>query len=230
MEGRRNKLFNHILDVVEEKIEIGKLLDIGTGCGFFLSTANYRGWKVEGIEPSHQSVEVARRENRFNVVAGTLQDYKENSQFDLITFINVLEHSSMPWLEIARAKQLLRPGGMVYLRFPNGFLHTRLFRMAHKYSLDFSLRKFLVFHIYSFTPRYIKRLLRDHGFIQTTIINSPPSEGDPHNLFRDPALASYVKKLLYAMAKWTEIMSFGRLFLGSSVEVTALKPDDSPDW
>ena len=223
MEGRRNKLFSHILDAVEEKIRIGKLLDVGTGCGFFLSAASQRGWEAEGIEPSLQSVEVARRENSLNVLAGTLQDYKGNCQFDVITFINVLEHSSMPWLEIARAKQLLRPGGLVYLRFPNDFLHSRLFRMADKYSLDFSLRKFLVFHIYSFTPKYIKRLLRDHGFIQTTIINSPPSEGDPHNLFSDVTLATRVKKLFYLVAKCTEKVSRGQLFMGTSLEVTAIK-------
>jgi 2-polyprenyl-3-methyl-5-hydroxy-6-metoxy-1,4-benzoquinol methylase len=224
MEGRRNKLFNHILDVVEEKIEIGKLLDVGTGCGFFLSAANHRGWGVEGIEPSLQSVEVARLKNGLDVFPGTLQEYGENRQFDVITFINVLDHSTMPWVEIDWARKLLRPGGIIYLRFPNGFLHSQIYRLGHKCGLSKSLRKFIVFHMYSLTPTYVSRLLSDKGFVQATILNSPPSEGDPHRLFPNPTFASYVKRLIYSFSKYTETISHGRLFWGSSLEVTAIKP------
>jgi SAM-dependent methyltransferase len=198
---------------------------VGTGCGFFLAAAKNRGWEVRGIEPSPQSVEVARQQNVLDVFHGTLEEYYRNEQFDVITFINVLDHSSMPWVEIGRASELLRPGGLIYLRFPNGFLHSRIYRMSHKCGLSNSSRKFLVFHEYSFTPTHILRLLSDHGFVQTTILNSPPSEGDPNKLFPDPIFATYVKKLIYAIAKCIEFTSFRRLLLGTSLEVTAIRPN-----
>jgi SAM-dependent methyltransferase len=227
LEARRIRLYDHILELIAKGRGVGSLLDVGTGCGFFLVAAKKRKWEVKGVDPSIQSVEVARRENDLDVFTGTLQDYKGNSKFDVITFINVLEHSALPWREIYRATELLRPGGLIYLRFPNGLLHSRCYRLIHRFGLNSSLARFLVFHQYSFTPRYIRRLLRDHGFIQTTIGNSPPSEGDPHGLFSNPNLATYVKRFIYSMAKCTEITSFGRLLLGTSLAVTAVKSDYS---
>ena len=42
VEGGRNKLFNHILDLIEENRGISSLLDVGTSCGFFLVSAQKR--------------------------------------------------------------------------------------------------------------------------------------------------------------------------------------------
>jgi 2-polyprenyl-3-methyl-5-hydroxy-6-metoxy-1,4-benzoquinol methylase len=222
--GQRANLYDHILELISKRGGIGRLLDVGTGCGFFLVAARHKRWEVRGIEPSIQSAEVAQRQNGLDVFSGTLQQYDRDDRFDVITFINVLEHSTIPWLEIGRAKNLLRPGGLIYLRFPNGFLHSRLYRTAKKSGLGNSLRRFLVFHKYSFTPRYIRKLFHDHGFILSTIQNSPPSQGDPNKLFPDPILAKYLKQLIYSVSKHTEKLSRGQVFVGTSLEATAIKP------
>jgi len=188
-----------------------------------LVAAQKSQWEAAGIEPSIQSVEVARRRNSLDVFAGTLKEYAENKQFDVITFINVLDHLIWPWQEIDRAKKLLRPGGLIYLRFPNGLVHSQLYRAAKNCGLGKSLGRFLVSHEYSFTPKYIRKLFHDHGFIQTTILNSPPSEGDPHELFPYPSFATYVKQLVYLFAKCTEAISCRRLLMGPSLEATAVK-------
>ena len=60
--GKRDRLFGNILGLIEKGRDAGRLLDIGAGCGFFLESAQKRGWKVKGIEPSIQSVEVAQRQ------------------------------------------------------------------------------------------------------------------------------------------------------------------------
>jgi 2-polyprenyl-3-methyl-5-hydroxy-6-metoxy-1,4-benzoquinol methylase len=223
--GQRLRLYDHILTLITENRGAGRLLDVGTGCGFFLVAAQKRQWEVKGVEPSLQSVQMARRQYSLDVFAGTLQEYVDKRQFDAITFINVLEHSVWPWQEIDRAKELLRPGGLIYLRFPNGLLHSQMNRLAHKYLLANRMHKFLVFHKYSFTSNYIRKLLSDRGFVQTTIVNSPPSEGDPNELFRHPGFATYLKRLIYLIAKCTETISCRRLLLGTSLEVTALKPN-----
>ena len=227
LKGKRNKLYDHILTLIS-KISgnhgPGRLLDVGTGCGFFLVNARQQRWEVRGIEPSLQSVGVAREQNGLDVFCGTLEEYDDKGQFDVITLINVLDHSSMPWKEIGRASKLLRPGGLIYLRFPNGFLHSRIYRTAIKCGVANSIRKFLVFHAYCFTHTYIRKLLNDHGLIQTTIFNSPHSEGDSYGLFSDPALGTYVKRIVYAMAKFIEAASCKQLFIGTSLEVTATKP------
>ena len=221
-EGCRNIIFSHALDLIEARKKRGRLLDVGTGCGFFLVTAHKRRWEVKGVEPSIQSVEVARKENGLDVSHGTLMEYEGSGQFDVITFINVLDHSAMPWLEIDRASKLLCPGGLIYLRFPNGLLHSLLYRMAHMCGLSTSLSKFLVFHIYSFTPKYIKRLLHDKGFVQVTLLNSLTSKGDPHKLFRNPTFAFYIKRLLYLLATAARSLISENILLGTSLEVIAV--------
>jgi len=220
--GQRAKLYDHVLELISKKRGIGRLLDVGTGCGFFLVAARHKQWEVKGIEPSTQSAEVAQRQNGLDVFSGTLQQYDRDDQFDAITFINVLEHSTIPWLEIDRARNLLRPGGLIYLRFPNGSLHARIYRTANRHGLSKSLRRYLVFHKYSFTHRYIRRLLHDHGFAQITVVNSPPSEGDPHYLFPTPSLAYCVKRFLHTIAVTAQTLSKGKILLGTSLEVTAI--------
>ena len=74
MGGEKDRLFGGILDLIEKRMNTGRLLDIGTGCGFFLADAQKRGWKVKGIEPSIQSVEVARRQYGLGIYNGTLQE------------------------------------------------------------------------------------------------------------------------------------------------------------
>jgi SAM-dependent methyltransferase len=223
IEGRRDKLFHHILDSLEKKIQGGRLLDVGTGCGFFLLVAKNRGWEVEGIEPSAQSVEVARGKSGVKVLHGTLQDYERRDQFDVITLINVLEYSALPWREIDQARQLLRPGGLVYLRFLNGSLHSKIYRLGIKCGLSNRISKFLVFHYCSFTPKFIRRLLGDGAFGEIKIHNSPLTEGDPNNLFPSQTFATFAKKFIFSTAKCFEVMSGQQLLLGTSLEATARK-------
>jgi SAM-dependent methyltransferase len=155
-----------------------------------------------------------------------LQDYKGNDQFDVITLINVLEHSALPWREIDQARQLLRPGGLVYLRFTNGSLHSKIYRLGIKCGLSNRISKFLVFHYYSFTPKFIRRLLVDGSFDEIRILNSPLTEGDPNNLFPSQNFATFVKAFIFSTAKCFEAMSAQQLLLGTSLEATAIKPNE----
>jgi len=226
MQGKRNKLFHHILNRIEKKIQRGRLLDVGTGCGFFLLAAKKRGWEVEGIEPSAESVEVAQKLSNFKILQGTLQDYEGKDQFDVITLINVLEYSALPWREIERAKQLLRPGGLVYMRFINGALHSKIYRLGIRCGLSKRISKFLVFHYYAFTPKFIRRLLVNGAFDKIRIHNSTLTEGDPNKLFPSQIFATFVKKFIFSTAKCFEVMSAQRLLLGTSLEATARKTNE----
>lgn len=222
-EGNRDSLFQHILGLIETRAEIGRVLDVGSGCGFFLLAAQKRGWKAKGIEPSLQSVQVSQGQLGLDVFPGSLQDFSDNGTFDVITFINVLEHSAMPWLEIERAYRLLRPGGLIYLRFPNGFLHNNLYRIMYKFRVHKRACKYLVFHQYSFTSGHIRRLLRDYGFSRCITCNSPPTTGDPNMLFPKPKFAECIKLLVHELAEITQKFSRTPLFIGTSLEVTAIK-------
>jgi hypothetical protein len=52
-------------------------------------------------------------------------------------------------------------------------------RLTFRYGLANRVSKFLVFQQFCFTPKFIRRFLSDWGFSGITVLNSPPSEGDP---------------------------------------------------
>ena len=174
---KRNRLFGRILTLIEKRIDTGSLLDIGAGCGFFLAVAQKRGWKVKGIEPSIQSVEVAQRQYGLDIYNGTLQEYNENGEFDVITFVNVLDHSVEPWKKVSKAKLLLKSNGVLFLRFPNDLLHSYLFKASKRLNIERTIARFLVFHKYCFTPKFIRKLLSDHGFADIEVYNASLSGG-----------------------------------------------------
>ena len=230
MQASRSDLFNYILNLLETNQNIGTLMDVGTGCGLFLLAAQGRGWNAKGVDPSVNSVRMARDKLGLEVTKGTLQGYRKNSEFDVITFINVLDHSDMPWLEIDMAKNLLRPGGLIYLRFPNGLVHSSVYRIAFQYGLHNSVRKFLVFHKYSFTAKYIRRLLRDRGFTEITFYNSPPVLGDPYKIFPNPTISTYIKRSVHLLAHSAQVLSGGHLLFSPSLEAIAIKRADNHSY
>ena len=220
-EESRNIVFNHVLDLIESRKKNGTLLDVGTSCGSFLIAAQKRGWKVKGLEPSLQAADFVRQENHLDIFYGTLKEYKTVDQFDVITFINVLDHSALPWVEINRASNLLRSSGLLYLRFPNGLMHSQIYLLASKCGLMQHVSRFLVFHQYVFTPKYINTLLSDNNFSKIIIDNSLPSGNDPHGLFANKVPANSAKRLIYWFAQSAKILSGEKLFCGSSIEVIA---------
>jgi SAM-dependent methyltransferase len=220
MSGERSRLFDKILDLIEERKSSDTLLDVGTGCGFFLMAAKKRGWKVRGIEPSIQSVEIASRESGLDIYSGTFQEYDKKVEFDVITFINVLDHSMEPWKDVERAINLLKSGGIIYFRFPNGLWHTQIYRLISKLGLASLIRKFLVFHEVCFSPKFIKRLLSDFGFTDVVVYNAGLSGG---SLIRLSPFFSFAVQWIEILEKVTDTISGGRFLWGPSLEVIATK-------
>lgn len=222
-ESNRNTLFDHILDTIEKKSVDGRLLDVGTGCGLFLHAARERGWMVKGIEPSYESVKTATNRYDLEIFHGILKEFLDKDLFDVVTFVNVLDHSAEPWNEMKQAYKLLKPGGFIYLRFPNGFLHTGLPRLAAHLGLSDKFQKYFIFHQFSFSSKFIKRLLSDNGFSDVFVSNSILTEGDFYTLFPNPETARFVKYFLYLTAKTIQTVTHGKLLVGSSLQVLAIK-------
>ena len=99
-----------------------RLLDIGSGPGFFLQTAQARGWQVLGIEPSRQAAAHARSLG-VGVVEGffNAETAVGLGAFDVVHMNNVLEHVPNPAAIIALTRDVLRPGGLLCIGVPNDF-------------------------------------------------------------------------------------------------------------
>lgn len=97
-----------------------RLLDVGCGTGRLLLTARRYGWEVQGVEPSAEACEIARKGLGFEaIVHGTLEKLPESPEYDLITLIDVLEHVHDPVALLHQCSARLRPGGVLVVQSPN---------------------------------------------------------------------------------------------------------------
>jgi len=112
------------LEIFERCLEPSRrrLLDIGSGPGFFLKTAQARGWNVAGIEPSRQATAHAR-DLGVHVVEGffNAESAPTLGRFDVVHMNNVLEHIPDPITLVSLARDLLNPGGLICINVPNDF-------------------------------------------------------------------------------------------------------------
>lgn len=113
----RLEIFESLLPVARRRI-----LDIGCGPGFFLSTAKARGWQVHGIEPSMQAAAHARSLGVTVTEAFfSAETAPAPGRFDAVHLNNVLEHVPDPIGIFTLATGLLDPGGLVCVNVPNDF-------------------------------------------------------------------------------------------------------------
>ena len=99
-----------------------KILDIGSGPGFFMLNGKNRGWQVKGVEPSEQAAQHSQDlgldvENIFF----SEQSAPALGRFDAINMGEVLEHIPNPVALLQLVHARLNVGGLVCLVVPNDF-------------------------------------------------------------------------------------------------------------
>jgi len=97
----------------------GKILDIGTGTGYFASTMKKGGWQVNGIEINEKAREFSK--SHFGLEVNTpdrISEYESDS-FDCITLWHVLEHFHDPLKYFTKIYRLLKPGAFCVVALPN---------------------------------------------------------------------------------------------------------------
>ncbi len=106
----------------------GPLLDVGAGAGFLLRAALERGWEANGIEPSRPSREHIRARISATLYGVGIQDAPiEDESMGVVTLSHSLEHVRDPVGTLRRVREVLRPGGMVFVAVPNWRAGTRVF-------------------------------------------------------------------------------------------------------
>lgn len=137
----------------------GRVLDVGCGTGLFLETAIRSGWQAAGTETSEDSIAYAARFTSARLFRGELAELVDDTRFDAITFWDVLEHLPDPRAELGRARQRLRPGGVVGISLPNvAGLKSRLKGDGWRYYHP------SMGHISHFAPGTLAWLLRQAEF------------------------------------------------------------------
>ena len=114
--------YHHLYDLLDAHSPGKRLLDIGSGPGYFIEAGRDHGWDVLGVEPSRMAADYTRKRG-LSVVNDlfSLERARELGTFDVASLNLVLEHLRDPVGLIADVKTILNPGGLLFLTSPNDF-------------------------------------------------------------------------------------------------------------
>lgn len=170
-------------ETVCDKINHGiRILDYGCGAGGLLRSFREAGYTdLWGYDPSPQAIEqcdVINKTCRFNSLP--------MGSFDVVVLSHVLEHCTSPYSEIAMAKSLLKPDGLMYVEVPD----------AARYITVQPFQDFNTEHINHFTMDTLRKLVTDRAGMDYT--------DSGYGWVKATADQKYPVISLFAKPHWTE--------------------------
>ncbi len=169
--GKENVRFNPLFEklthlfqwrragVLHNRVPRGPVLDVGCGRGFLLNFMRSLGYEPHGIELSENAAWHARNRLKIDVMSGdflTMPHQKE--RFHAVVFWHTLEHFAQPVEAVARARELLIPGGLLAVAVPNSESLQARFFGRNWFHLDVPR------HYWHFGTKSLEQLLNRHHF------------------------------------------------------------------
>jgi len=134
-----------------------RIADIGCATGALLSVFQRNGYRnLQGVDPSPSCARTAAELYRIPVLTSSLFDVKPFEQpFDVLVFSSVLEHVIDLGNALERMRNLLAPGGLIYIDVPD--------TVSFATWISAPLQQFSVEHVNFFSSTSLSNLLRRHG-------------------------------------------------------------------
>jgi SAM-dependent methyltransferase len=106
-----------LLSCPELDVSKRRLADVGCGEGLFLEMLAtdpfFRSWHLIGVDPAHNS------EKRIvNGSISLVSSFPDHEAYDVMLFMDVLEHVSDDVAVLGQAVERLRPGGRIFVTVP----------------------------------------------------------------------------------------------------------------
>jgi SAM-dependent methyltransferase len=170
-----------------------RVLDVGCGNGsFLLEMARQHPVEAWGVDLSETTLaavaeQAALREVKLRLVKGELASVQlPPAHYDVITLWHMLEHDGDPVRSLRRARQWLRPGGLLLAEVPNS--DGLIARLCGGSWLGWDMPR----HLVHFTAESLGRAARQAGFGRVRVL---------HEYTLDPISLS---PLLASLAIWRQ--------------------------
>lgn len=150
--------FDRRVALIERYVKPGRLLDLGCGPGTFSVAARARGWTTLGLDINAASVAHCR-ERGLEVLAGAFPHPDlAGRTFDVVAMNDFLEHLTDPAGALRTVRQLLAPGGLVFISTPD--IGSTMARITRNRWLHLKPNEHLVY----FDRRTIRDILERTGY------------------------------------------------------------------
>lgn len=169
-----------------------RLLEVGSGPGYFLSVAR-KEYNVTGVELSAYASQYAKEYMGLDVFNGTIQEaHFGQSTFDIVTMWDVIEHVADPLSIMKEVNRVMRPSGGLVLT--TGDVSSVLCRLQGKRWRLYDPP----YHLSYFSRSTICRLLESAGFTVKRIEHT----WENHSLrYICYALCDYYDKKIFRVLK-----------------------------
>ena len=176
-EKMMKSVFHRAATLLGQHRKDGRLLDVGTGFGFFLTEMKNKGWEVAGVEISRKAIDYARDVLGLTVHLGPAEKVGfPDNYFDAVTGFYVVEHLPAPLAFLRECYRILKPGGLLLLRYPHT---TPIKNVLHFFGIRNRLYD-LPAHLSDFSPKMIQQCLEKIGFRKCQhLIGGYTRPGDP---------------------------------------------------
>lgn len=155
----RNILYFHTGSTGDPKFKMpGTMLDIGCGCGTFLTEMREKGWKVHGVELDDLAAERGRQDG-LEIYGGTINAASfPSASFDYVRSNHSFEHIHNPREVLREIRRVVKPTGQLFIGVPN--VTGLMARLCGAYWWYLGAPV----HPFGYSPATLGRLLAEEGF------------------------------------------------------------------
>jgi 2-polyprenyl-3-methyl-5-hydroxy-6-metoxy-1,4-benzoquinol methylase len=174
-ETMKSVTFMNILSKLPQDFKIvpsppPRFLDIGTATGIMMKCASKKGYQVYGVEASKdKAAMIAKQFGEDRVFAGYFDENfskLDDKLFDVVSMMDLFEHVRNPNVTLEKVNKLLKDGGYTFINTPDSSSPSRLVMGKRWYN-------FLEEHLFIFSRRNIKEILKKHGFDVIKVTSYP---------------------------------------------------------